>query len=152
VAIKPEWTAGRCLEHIRAYGEDSETIHWLYVVDADWKLIDDIELRKLILTPPETRVAELMDHSFICISAHADREEAVRMIQRYDVVALPVVDSEGVLLGIVTVDDVLDVAEAKRRRTSQGGLGGPHSHPSARPPRCASSIAAGWCGCSPWSP
>jgi magnesium transporter len=113
VAVRPGWTVERCIDHIRAYGKDSETVHWIYVVDDDWKLIDDIQLGSIVLARPGTTVAELMDGSFACVSAMEDREEAVRLIQRYDVSALPVVDSNGVLLGIVTVDDVLDVAEAE---------------------------------------
>ena len=91
--------------------EIAETVNRVLIVDRDWKLVDDVELRKLILAEPEEKMETLMDHSFAAVSAFADREEAVRMIQRYDQISLPVVDSNGVLLGIVTVDDLLDVAE-----------------------------------------
>jgi magnesium transporter len=111
VAVRPEWTVSQALQHIRKHGRDSETINRIYVVDRAWHLVDDIELRKLILAELDSRVEQVMDHSFASISAFADREEAVNLIRRYDIVALPVVDSGGVLLGIVTVDDVLDVAE-----------------------------------------
>lgn len=111
VALRPEWTVAHALEHIRAHGRDSETVNRVYVVDGDWHLLDDIELRRVILADPERPVAEIMDHSFVSISALADREEAVRLIRRYDLVALPVTDSAGVLVGIATVDDLLDVAE-----------------------------------------
>lgn len=111
VALRPEWTIERALAHIRARGRDSETINRVYIVDADWRLLDDIELRRIILADPSTTLEEIMDRTFVSVSAFADREEAVHLIQRFDVVALPVVDSTGVLLGIVTVDDLLDVAE-----------------------------------------
>ena len=113
VAIRPEWSVDQALAHIRRHGHDSETINRVYVVDRQWRLLDDIELRRLILADPDTPVEEIMDHSFVNLSAFADREEAVRLIRRYDQVALPVLDSNGVLVGIVTVDDLLDVAEAE---------------------------------------
>jgi magnesium transporter len=113
VVVRRHWTVQQTLRQVRRKGLVSETINWIYVVDDDWRLIDDIELRKLILAEPESEIEEVMDHSFVSVSAFADREEAVELIQRYDMTALPVVDSAGVLVGIVTVDDVLDVAEAE---------------------------------------
>lgn len=113
VAVRPEWTIREAVEHIRAHGQDSETVNRIFVVNEGWCLLDDIELRRFILADPEQRVDEIMDYSFISLSAFADREIAVERFRRYDVVALPVLDSDGVLVGIVTVDDVLDVAEAE---------------------------------------
>jgi magnesium transporter len=111
VAVRPDWTIGEALEHIRKRGKDSETINVIYVVDSSWKLLDGLDLRRFILALPQDTVEQIMDRSFESISVLADREEAVRLIQHYDLEALPVVDSEGILLGIVTVDDVLDVAQ-----------------------------------------
>lgn len=111
VAVRADWTIGHALEHIRNKGRDSETINVIYVVDSKWKLIDSLELRRFILADPHLNVEQIMDHTFVSISAFEDREKAVQMIQHYDLDALPVVDSEGILLGIVTVDDVMDVAQ-----------------------------------------
>jgi magnesium transporter len=111
VAVKKHWTVEEALRHVRHTGELAETVNRVFIVDEDWRLIDDIALRRLILTEPDEPVEAIMDHIFAAVPATADREEAVRMIQRYDQVALPVVDSDGVLVGIVTVDDLLDVAE-----------------------------------------
>ncbi|MGI9179202.1 MAG: magnesium transporter [Longimicrobiaceae bacterium] len=111
VAVRPEWTIDAALDHIRRHGKRSETINRIYVIDSSWRLVDDLDLRRFILAKSQETVESIMDHSFVSVSAFADREEAVRLIGRYDLVALPVVDSEGVLVGIVTVDDVLDVAE-----------------------------------------
>lgn len=111
VAVRPEWTIEEALRHIRKKGRDSETINVIYVVDDSWKLVDALELRRFILAPTEYAVEQIMDRTFVSITATEDREEAVRMIQHYDLVALPVIDTEGVLLGTVTVDDVLDVAQ-----------------------------------------
>ncbi len=111
VAVRPDWTIGRALDHIRVRGRNSETVNVIYVVDSSWKLIDALDLRRFVLAPVEQSVAAIMDHLFVSISALEDREKAVSTIQHYDLVALPVVDSQGVLIGIVTVDDVLDVAQ-----------------------------------------
>jgi len=111
VAVRPGWRVGEALEHIRNKGRDSETINQIYVVDPSWKLIDALELRRFILAKPDLTVEQIMDYKFVSISAFEDREKAVQMIQHYDLDALPVVDSEGILLGIVTVDDVMDVAQ-----------------------------------------
>jgi magnesium transporter len=111
VAVRPEWTVREALRHIRAQGKTSETINRIFVVDERAHLIDDIELRYFIVAPLEATVADLMDHSVVSVSAFADREEAVAVIRRYDLFVLPAVDSDGVLVGIVTVDDVLDVQE-----------------------------------------
>jgi len=111
VAVREDWTVEHALRHIRRAGKKSETVNRIYVVDPEWRLVDDIELRRFILAEPETRVIDIMDHSYASVSAFAQREEAVRVIRRYDQVALPVLDSAGMLVGIVTVDDLLDVAE-----------------------------------------
>ncbi|MEQ8770191.1 MAG: magnesium transporter [Phycisphaerales bacterium] len=111
VRVRPEWTATHVLEHVRRYGKDAETIHWLYVTDHERKLIDDIHIRKVLLAEPDATVEQLMDHEFVALHATDDREEAVRMMNRYDRSALPVLDSLGLLVGIVTADDVADVAE-----------------------------------------
>ncbi len=83
----------------------------IYVTDHSWRLLDSLELRRFILADPGITVKDIMDYRFTAISPFADREEAVRLIQMYDLVAIPVIDSAGVLLGIVTVDDILDIAE-----------------------------------------
>jgi len=111
VAVRKHWTVEQALRHVRRKGQIAETINRVFIVDEDWKLIDDVALRRLILAEPEDLVESVMDHAFAAVPATADREEAVHTVQRYDQVVLPVVDSAGVLLGIVTVDDLLDVAE-----------------------------------------
>lgn len=111
VAVKPGWSVAQALAHIRRRGHESETIDIIYVHDEQWRLLDALPLRRFILAQPEQSVSDIMDGSFISLSAYDDREEAVRAVRRYDRVALPVVDSQGILLGIVTVDDILDVVE-----------------------------------------
>ena len=111
VSIKKSWTVGEAIEHIRKFGHDSETINVVYVTDSTGKLIDDITLSKLILSPPERNISEIMDDNFMSIFATDSEEHAVEMIKKYNYFALPVVDSAGALLGIVTVDDLMDIAD-----------------------------------------
>jgi len=111
IAIRPEWTVGRALEHIRQNGKDAETVNIIFVVDQHGKLIDDLRLRKLVLGEPSEAVTAVMDYHFVALSAYDDREVATDQMKKYDRVALPVTDSDGVLIGIVTVDDILDVVE-----------------------------------------
>jgi magnesium transporter len=124
VAIRPDWTIGEALNYIRRVGKDKETLNVLYVIDDHGRLIDDLKLRELILADPERRVSDLMDTKFVALRADEDQEECVRAFQRYDRVALPVTDSAGVLVGMVTVDDVLDVVEAEATEDMQklGGM------------------------------
>jgi magnesium transporter len=119
VRIKSDWTVNKSFEHIRKYGRNAETVNVIYVVDEDEKLIDDLRLNQFILAEPDTLISDIMDNSFEALSAFDDQEEAVRMLSKYDRVALPVVDSGGILVGIVTVDDVLDVAEEETTEDMQ---------------------------------
>lgn len=111
VAVRRYWTVGQALAHIRARGRGSETINTIYVVDEGWKLLDALELRRFIFAEPDETVEAIMDGRFVSVRASDDREQAVQVMQRYDLDVLPVVDSDGVLVGIVTADDVLDVAQ-----------------------------------------
>ncbi len=111
IRVRAEWTVEQALGHIRKYGRDSEIVNILYVTDGNGLLIDIVRMRRIIMAQPGTVIRDMLNYNCISISAFADREVAVEQIQRYDVNALPVVDSEGVLVGIVTVDDIMDVAE-----------------------------------------
>jgi len=111
IDVKPEWTMIDVLNHIREYGKDSETLNIVYVVDEKGKLIDDLKIRDIILAPLDRKVIDLMDENFVALHVTDDQESAVQTFKKYDRVALPVVDAQGLLIGIVTVDDVFDVAE-----------------------------------------
>lgn len=119
VRIVSTWTIEKSLQHIREFGDQAETINVIYVVDEEGKLIDDLRLTQIVMSDPQTRISEIMDHSFIALQAIDDQEEAVRMLGKYDRVALPVVDSDGVLVGLVTMDDVFDVAEEEATEDMQ---------------------------------
>jgi magnesium transporter len=111
IALKPEWTMSEVLNHIRQYGKDSETLNIIYVVDDKGKLIDDLKIRDIILASPDKKVIDIMDENFVALHVTDDQESAVQTFKKYDRVALPVIDARGLLIGIVTVDDVFDVAE-----------------------------------------
>lgn len=111
VRIKEHWSIRQAFEHIRKHGRDSETLNVIYVIDDRGKLIDDVRIRFLLLADPDARVSDVTDGSYVALSAFDDQERAVALFGEYDRVALPVVDSRGVLLGIVTFDDIMDVAE-----------------------------------------
>lgn len=124
IKIKPEWTCAKALEHIRRNGRDAETINVLYIVDETGKLIDDIRLRQVLLAEPEAAVESLMNRSFHYLRADQPQNEAVQLMSKYDRTALPVVDSRGALVGMVTVDDVIDVAQQQATESIQklGGM------------------------------
>jgi magnesium transporter len=111
VSVREHWAIREVLDHIRTHGQDSETLSVIYVVDEQGLLIDDIRIRELLLSPLESRIADLMDRRFVALKAVDDQKTAVSAFRQYDRSALPVTDTAGMLIGIVTIDDVLDVAE-----------------------------------------
>ncbi|HKJ31348.1 MAG TPA: magnesium transporter [Balneolales bacterium] len=119
VRIKPEWTIEKSMQHIRDWGKSAETINVIYVVDENSKLIDDLKLQQLILTPLELQVKSIIDYSFVALNVSDDQEEAVKKLAKYDRVALPVIDGNGVLVGLVTADDIFDVAEEETTEDMQ---------------------------------
>lgn len=125
IAVRPYWTVREAMEYIRENGSDAETIDIVYVVDDNGKLLDDIPIRRFILAHPDDRVESLMDGHYIAISAYEDQEKAVQLVKQYNLIALPVTDSKGILLGIVTVDDIIDVMEEESTEDFRklGGVG-----------------------------
>jgi magnesium transporter len=111
IALKPEWTIEETLKFIRETAEDKETLNIVYVIDDREKLLDDINIKEFILSRPDEKVSDIMDGNFVALNVEDDQEKAVDVFKKYDRIALPVVDNFDVLIGIVTVDDVLDVAE-----------------------------------------
>ncbi|HEK19288.1 MULTISPECIES: magnesium transporter [unclassified Mucilaginibacter] len=110
VAVRKNWDVSRVLAHIRRYGKNSETIDVIYVIGDNGVLLDDIRIREILLVDPETKVSELMDGRSISLRANDPQEEAINVFRMNNRTALPVVDSENILLGIVTVDDILWIA------------------------------------------
>jgi len=119
VAVREQWTVREVLDYVRAHGQDSETLNVIYVVEDQGLLVDDIRIREFLLAPLDRRVSDLMDRRFVALTATDDQEAAVGVFRQYDRTALPVTDTAGMLIGIVTIDDVLDVAEATATRDIQ---------------------------------
>jgi len=124
IAVGRDWTVKRVLDHVRVNGKDSETLDVIYVVDENNELIDDIRIREFLLAHLYTSVRDIMDDQFVALTVTDDQETAVEVFRKYDRTALPVVDERGKLVGIVTVDDVLDVVEEEATEDIQkfGGL------------------------------
>lgn len=124
LALKPSMTAQEALDYVRANGKGRETLNILYVVDDKGILLDDVRLAELVMAPPQTRVADVPKRALVALQATANRAEVLEVFEKYDRVALPVTDSRGAMVGIITADDVLDVAEEKATEEIQkmGGV------------------------------
>jgi magnesium transporter len=124
IAIKDDWTVQEVLDHVRQHGQDSETLNVLYVVDDKGRLVDDVRIREFLLRPLTLRVREIRDTNFVSLKVTDNQREVVPLFRKYDRTVLPAVDSHGVLVGVVTVDDVLDIAEREATQEFQrlGGM------------------------------
>jgi magnesium transporter len=111
ISIRASMTVEQVLVFLRQAAPDAEQVYYLYVVDAAGRLLGVLSLRELIVAAPGTRVEEIMDPDVVSIHTEADQEEVAQLVADYDLSVLPVVDREGVLVGIITVDDILDVVE-----------------------------------------
>jgi magnesium transporter len=123
VAVRPEWSVREALDYVRVHGIDRETLNVIYVTDAAGRLLDDVRIRRFLLADPETKVSALMDGNYATLHPEDDREKALEVFNRYDRVALPVTGQDQRLIGIVTADDMLDVASAEATEDIQK-LGG----------------------------
>jgi magnesium transporter len=119
VAVRDHWTVQEVLDHVRQRGHDSETLSMIYVIDEKGMLVDDIRIRSFLLAPLATKVSELMDYRSVALKGTDRQQDAVQVFERQDLKALPVTDSAGVLIGIVTIDDVLKVAQEAATREIQ---------------------------------
>jgi magnesium transporter len=119
IAVKEDWSVQQVLDYIRHVGENSETIDVVYVLDDSGVLIDDIRLREFLFVDPKTKVSDVMDHRFLTLSVDEQESEAINVFRKNNRFALPVVDSKGILLGIVTIDDVLRLAEVEDTKDIQ---------------------------------
>lgn len=111
--LNPDLTAREAIDKLRFEAPDKETIYRSYVVDDERRLIGSVQLKDLIVAPPGTLVSEIMEESTPTLNVTDDQEDAARSIARYDMVAMPVIDDEGKIVGIVTHDDAMDVLESE---------------------------------------
>jgi len=119
IAVREEWTVKQVLNYIREHGKDSETIDVIYVIDERGYLLDDFRIREFLLVSPDTVVHTLMDDRFVSLHASDGQEEAIQVFRMENRVALPVVDDQGILLGIVTIDDMLWIANEEHTEDIQ---------------------------------
>lgn len=110
IAVKLDWTVKLVLEEIRTKGRDSETINVVYAIDDDGRLIDDFRIRQLLIASLDTVLSSISDHKFIALQVADDQEKAIQVFHKYERSALPVTNSRGILLGIVTSDDIMDAS------------------------------------------
>ncbi len=113
--LTPELTVEKAIAKLRREAPDKETIYYSYVVDANQKLIGFVSLKDLILAPPGARVGDIMHEDVIYARAYDDQEEVARMIQKYDLLAIPVVDENNRLVGIITHDDAMDILQQEQQ-------------------------------------
>ena len=111
ISLKESLTVSQTLERIRSLSNASEIVYYLYVTDSSRQLTGIVSLRDLVIAAPDTTLAEIMTRDVVFVHTDTDQEEVARTIQRYDILAVPVVDSEERLVGVVTVDDVIDIIE-----------------------------------------
>ena len=111
VDLKEYYSVSQAIETIRRTGIDKETINNCYVLDAERKLLGMVTLRKLLLAKPEEKVGDLMEENVILVRTSTDQEEVARLFKKYDFTSMPVCDSENRLVGIVTVDDIVDIIQ-----------------------------------------
>jgi magnesium transporter len=111
LALRRRMTAAEAIQAIHTWKPDANSIYYLFVVDRHGRLCGVVNLRRLIVADPDTPIAEIMDLDVISVQVGTDQEECARLMSRYDLLALPVVNADGVLLGVITIDDVVDVLE-----------------------------------------
>ncbi len=124
IAVMRNWTVEKVLDHIKAYGHDSETIDYIYVIDEEGKLIDDINLKEFLFVPRTFHVRDISKGKFIALPVTEDEESAINVFRVHNRSALPVIDEEGILLGIVTIDDILRLSDEEATEDIQkiGGM------------------------------
>ena len=122
--VRKEWTIGQAVEHIRRFYSDTPAANVIFVVDSNGKLVDDIPIRRLVLNEHVKTIADIMDGFYVKLDIQDTIDNAIQKFKEYDRVALPVTNSNNVVMGVVTIDDVIDEAEEKDTKDMQqfGGL------------------------------
>ena len=124
IQARKDWTVKRVLESIKIHGKKAETLNFVYVVNDKNKLIDDLRIGQLLMAEDSTLIEELMDKNFIAIRTTEKIEESLAIFDKYDREALPIVTEKGILVGIVTFDDLLEQIEQRDTEDMQkfGGM------------------------------
>ncbi|MDM1350165.1 magnesium transporter [Myroides marinus] len=124
IQTKANKTVRQVLDHIKVYGKKAETLNYIYVVNDHNKLIDDLKLGELVLADENTLISDLIDNTFVSITSTTKTEDAFDIFEKYDRSALPIITESGVLVGIVTFDDILDAIKDRDTEDIQkfGGM------------------------------
>lgn len=117
--ISKDMTIAQVGEHLRKHFKDTEAANVIYVVDESGVLLDDIQVRRLVLNPPSTKISDLMDGDYVALHVSDSQETAIQKFKDYDRVVIPVVNDEDLLLGVVTIDDIMDVVEEQQTEDIQ---------------------------------
>jgi len=122
--VRKEWTLGQAVEHIRRFYTDTPAANVIFVVDNNGKLVDDLHIRKLILNDQTKKIEDIMDGFYVKLDIQDSIDDAIQKFKEYDRVAIPVTNSNNVVMGVVTIDDVIDEAEEKDTKDMQqfGGV------------------------------
>lgn len=122
--INEEMPIAKAMDYLRENHKDTDAADVIYVTDSKGKLVDDLPIRRLVLNDPNKKVADVMDHSFVKLNINDTTDEAIAKFKHYDRTVLPVTNSANILMGILTIDDLLDVAERRNTREMQrfGGV------------------------------
>ncbi len=121
IAYPPEITVREAIDRFKKDAEEIEAVYYIYVIDENEKLIGVMSLRDLLLASLDSKLSDIMETRIKTVTPGTDEDEVAEIISKYNIVALPVVDNEGIMLGIVTIDDILDrilppAAKRKRRK------------------------------------
>jgi magnesium transporter len=122
--VRKEWTLGQAVEHIRRFYTDTPAANVIFVVDGDGKLVDDLAIRRLVLNDQSKKIEDIMDGFYVKLDIQDSIDDAIQKFKEYDRVAIPVTNSNNVVMGVVTIDDVIDEAEEKDTKDMQqfGGV------------------------------
>ncbi len=122
--VRKEWTLGQAIEHLRRFYTDTPAANVVFVVDNNGRLVDDLHIRKLALNDPTKKIEDIMDGYYVKLDIQDSIEDAIQKFKEYDRVAIPVTNSNNVVMGVVTIDDVIDEAEEKDTKDMQqfGGV------------------------------
>jgi magnesium transporter len=122
--VRKEWTLGQAVEHIRRFYSDTPDANVIFVVDNNGKLVDDLPIRRLVLNDQNKKIEDIMDGFYVKLDIQDSIDDAIQKFKEYDRVAIPVTNSNNVVMGVVTIDDVIDEAEEKDTKDMQqfGGV------------------------------
>lgn len=113
IEVKQHWTKSQTLQHIKRFGKRAETLNFIYVTDEQGKLIDDIKIGDLLMADDSNTIDTIMDHQFVSVLSTMTKEDAILIFEKYDRAALPIVSESGILVGIITFDDIMDQVEKR---------------------------------------